>query len=325
MRLRRITALSAAAVSIVLLAGCSGNGGDGASPSASGAAADLCGAQAATGAASEAVTVTGDPGTPSEATFSAPLDISDLQTTVIDEGAGDAVAAGDFISYALTAYSADSGEKLVTVGYEPGEVMPAQISPDNPLGQLLGCGKPGERVVATFPASEATDTTQASGAEVYIVDLLGTVPTAAWGAPQEPTAGMPAVELAENGAPTITIPDAAAPTETQVATLKQGDGYVVQSGDYVLIQYSGVRWSNGEVFDETWKEGGTPYAGATTSFVAGFQKALEGFPVGSQVEVVIPPADGYGEGEINDTDLKGETLVFVVDILGAQKVNAGQQ
>ncbi|RZI86892.1 MAG: FKBP-type peptidyl-prolyl cis-trans isomerase, partial [Microbacterium sp.] len=99
-----------------------------------------------------------------------------------------------------------------------------------------------------------------------------------------------------------------------------GDGYEVQAGDYVLMQYSGVRWSNGEVFDQTW--GKSPYTDATTKFVPGFQKALEGHKVGSQVLVVIPPVDGYGEGEINETDLKGETLVFVVDILGAQHVEA---
>ncbi|MCT9821584.1 FKBP-type peptidyl-prolyl cis-trans isomerase [Microbacterium sp. W1N] len=323
MRLRPITALSLAAASMLLMAGCSGSAGDSASPS-TGAAADLCAAQAPEGDASKAVSVSGDAGTPGEATFTSPLDVSELQTTVVDEGSGDAVAAGDFISYALSAYSAETGEKLVTVGYEPGELLPAQISPDNPLGQLLGCGKPGERVVAAFPATPASDSTQAAAAEVYVVDLLDTVPTAAWGDAQEPVAGMPAVELADDGAPTITIPDAAAPTETQVATLKQGDGYTVQDGDYVLIQYSGARWSNGEVFDETWKDGGTPYSGATTSFVSGFQKALVGFPVGSQVEVVIPPAEGYGEGEINTTDLKGETLVFVVDILGAQHVTAQQ-
>ena len=46
---------------------------------------------------------------------------------------------------------------------------------------------------------------------------------------------------------------------------------------------------------------------------------LEGQTVGSQVLVVIPPKDGYGEGDINANDLKGETLVFVVDIIGAQK------
>jgi peptidylprolyl isomerase len=53
--------------------------------------------------------------------------------------------------------------------------------------------------------------------------------------------------------------------------------------------------------------------------VAGFQQALEGQTVGSQVLVVIPPAAGYGEGEINDQDLTGETLVFVIDILGVQR------
>lgn len=40
---------------------------------------------------------------------------------------------------------------------------------------------------------------------------------------------------------------------------------------------------------------------------------------------MIPPKDGYGEGEINDKDLKGDTLVFVVDILGAQKTPAQSQ
>ena len=37
---------------------------------------------------------------------------------------------------------------------------------------------------------------------------------------------------------------------------------------------------------------------------------------------MIPPAAGYGEGEINDQDLKGETLVFVIDILGVQRAAA---
>ena len=34
----------------------------------------------------------------------------------------------------------------------------------------------------------------------------------------------------------------------------------------------------------------------------------------------MPPKDGYGEGETNDTDLTGETLVFVVDILATTPV-----
>lgn len=321
MRLRPFAALSIAAVSALLLAGCSGAGADGSTPSASSTdavAVDLCDAMAASGDASDAVEVTGDAGAPATATFTSPLEIPELQTTVVTEGSGDAVASGDFISYALSAFDAESGERLVDTGYAAGELLPAQISADNPLGQILGCGKPGQRVVATFPATES------ASAEVYVVDLLGTVPTAAWGEEQAPVEGMPIVTLDDDGTPNITVDTAATPpTETEVATLKKGDGYTVASGDYVLIQYRGARWSSGELFEggDTW-DGGSPYAGQTTGFVAGFQKALEGQTVGSQVLVVIPPADGYGEGEINEDDLVGDTLVFVIDIIGAQKAQA---
>jgi len=314
-RLRPSAALSAAAVAALLLAGCSGAGTPDASPTST-EAGDLCAAQAAPGAASDAVTVDGEPGTAPTATFTAPLEISELQATVLDSGEGDAVAAGDFVSFALTAYSAQTGEMLDHAGYEPGELLPAQISPESPLGQILGCGAPGERVVAAFPATET------AGAEVYVLDLLSRVPTAAWGTPQEPVAGMPTVTLAEDGAPSVTLPDTDPPAGTTIATTKAGDGETVASGDQVLLQYYGVRWSNGETFDSTWDKGGTPIPLTTTGVVAGFGQALEGQNVGSQVLVVIPPADGYGEGEINETDLKGETLVFVIDILGTQHPRA---
>ena len=316
MRLRPIAALSATVASVLLLAGCAGGGAPApsASPSAS-AAVDLCDARAASGDASRAVQVTGDVGTASTATFSAPLDIPELQATVISEGTGTPLKAGDFVTYAMSAFDATTGEKIGDVGYNPAELMPQQISADAPLGQIFGCGAPGERVVATFPATES-----ASG-QVYVIDLLSIVPTAAWGEPQPTTEGLPTVTLDADGTPSISVDTAAAPpTETEVATLKKGDGYQVQAGDTVLIQFRGARWSSGELFDggDTWAKG-VPYSGATTGFVAGFQKALEGQTVGSQVLVVIPPKDGYGEGDINANDLKGETLVFVVDIIGAQK------
>ncbi|WEK13941.1 MAG: FKBP-type peptidyl-prolyl cis-trans isomerase [Candidatus Microbacterium phytovorans] len=321
MRLRPLVTVSIAAASAVLLAGCSGLGGNAASPApTSTAAVDLCDAMAPSGAASESVTVGGDFGSAPTIEFDSPLKVDELQATVLTEGDGEQTSAGDYISYALTAYGADEGDELVTLGYKPGELMPSQISAESPLGQILGCNGPGTRVVATFPATPATETAAAIAAEVYVIDVLDIVPTAAWGASQDPVDGMPVVTLAEDGTPSVEIPDADPPTETEVATLKKGDGYEVQDGDYVLIQYYGVRWSNGEVFDQTWD--GTPYAAQTTGFVEGFQKALTGFPVGSQVLVVIPPAEGYGEGEINETDLKGETLVFVVDILGAQHVES---
>ncbi|WP_404443128.1 FKBP-type peptidyl-prolyl cis-trans isomerase [Microbacterium marinum] len=316
MRLRPLAALSAAAVSALLLAGCASGE---AAPSPSGtAAANLCDAAAASGSASDSVEVAGDVGEAAEATFDTPIAPEDLEVTVLDEGDGEAVEAGEFISYAMTAYNGETGEPLATVGYEPGELLPSQLSADTIQGQVFGCGHVGKRVVAAFPATES------AGSEVYVLDLLGTVPTAASGDAQEPVAGMPTVKLADDGAPSITIPEGDAPTETEIATLKEGDGYEIKKGDYALIQYTGVRWSNGETFDSTW-DGGAPIAYPTTNYVAGFQKALEGQKVGSQVLVVIPPAEGYGEGTINEEDLKGETIVFVVDILGGQAAATGTE
>ena len=314
MRLRPLAALSAVALSAILLAGCSGGGGGDASPSASAsAAADLCSSAAPSGAVSDGITVTGDFGTVPTVDFTKPIDTTDLtlQRTVQTTGTGAAIAAGDFVNYAATILDGATGSVLSQSGYTPGEIMPEQISPSN-LGQIFGCATVGSRLtLATATGNETTPSV------VYVIDVLGITPTAAWGEEQAPVAGMPTVSLGDGGAPAITIPEGQTPpTETQVATLKKGDGPVVQAGNQVLLQYTGVRWSNGETFDSTWDKGGVPTSFATNKVVAGFQKALEGQTVGSQVLVTMTPADGYGEGDINTTDLKGETLVFVIDILG---------
>lgn len=314
MRLRPLAALSAVALSAILLAGCSGGGGGDASPSASAsAAADLCSSAAPSGAVSDGITVTGDFGTVPTVDFTKPIDTTDLtlQRTVQTKGTGAAIAAGDFVSYAATILDGATGSVLSQAGYTPGEILPEQISADNG-GQIFGCATVGSRLtLATATGNETTPSV------VYVIDVLGITPTAAWGEEQAPVAGMPTVSLGDGGAPAITIPEGQTPpTETQVATLKKGDGPVVQAGNQVLLQYTGVRWSNGETFDSTWDKGGVPTSFATNKVVAGFQKALEGQTVGSQVLVTMTPADGYGEGDINTTDLKGETLVFVIDILG---------
>ena len=55
--------------------------------------------------------------------------------------------------------------------------------------------------------------------------------------------------------------------------------------------------------------------------VPGFAKALEGQTVGSQVLVVVPPDEGYGDKEQNGIPA-GSTLVFVIDILGLDALPA---
>jgi peptidylprolyl isomerase len=54
--------------------------------------------------------------------------------------------------------------------------------------------------------------------------------------------------------------------------------------------------------------------------VPGFIKGLVGQTVGSQVVIVMPPADGYGATGNSQAGISGtDTLVFVVDILKTQK------
>lgn len=314
MRTRSFALLSLTALSALLIAGCTPapSTEPEATPTTE-ATADLCAAAVASGAVSESVTVEGETGTESTATFETPLAIEELQSTVIDEGSGDPAVAGDLVQFALSAYDATSGEKLGAQGYND-DLLPQQISPDSVLGQVVGCAKPGSRFVATFPAAPE----QGSSAQVYIIDVLGTAAAAAWGDPQDPVDGLPTVELEEDGSPTVTLPEGDIPTEFEKATLKEGDGAVVEVGDSVLVQYHGVSWDTGEVFDESW--GKQPFTFTVGSgVVQGFSDAVTGETVGSQVIAVLPPAVAYGEGEINDADLTGQTLVFVVDILAAAK------
>lgn len=303
-RFRPVAVITVAAAALVLT-GCAGSP----EPAPTGTAASLCDAVAPAGAASDAVEVRGEVGTQPEATFAAPLTVDDVQSTVVVTGSGERVDSGEFVTYAVTAFDAQNGAMVDSAGYGPGEILPSQISPDSVLGRVLGCATVGTRVAAALPA------TGSSAAAVYVIDLLGITPTAAWGEPQTPREGAPGVELQDDGAPVIDVPAEDPPTEVVVDVLKRGDGTMVESGDSVLVQYTGARWSDGSVFDSSWDRG-TPASFVTTQVVDGFRRALEGQTVGSQVLVVVPPAFGYGASEGNE--LQNETLVFVVDILGTQ-------
>lgn len=307
MRNRSLIALATFAAGTLLLAGCSGSATPESEPTES-ASADLCAATLEPGETSDGVTVEGEFGTASTATFELGQTVADAQRSVISEGDGEQITDGDYVSYALSAFDGESGERLGDAGYVDGELLPPALTADAPLGQIIGCATVGTRLSVVFP------TTETSAAQIYVVDVLDIVPTAAWGEEQEPVAGMPTVTLAEDGEPSVEIPDAPAPTDLQISVLKEGDGIPVENGDTTLLQYYGYGWESGESFDSSWANG-APIQIEGNTYVEGFVQALAGQKVGSQVLVVIPPALGYGEGEINDADLQGQTLVFVIDIL----------
>ena len=116
--------------------------------------------------------------------------------------------------------------------------------------------------------------------------------------------------------PTISKPVGAAPSELQIKDLVIGSGAPVGPSSTVQVNYVGVSWSTGEVFDSSFQRG-TPAEFPLANVIQGWRDGLSGAKVGGRREIVIPPGLAYGptgQGPIGPN----ETLVFVVDILGVK-------
>lgn len=132
--------------------------------------------------------------------------------------------------------------------------------------------------------------------------------------------GLPTVS--PGTAPTVTIPKGKQPPTTLVAkTLIKGPGPRVAPGQSLVVQYTGVIWRTGKVFDSSWGRGypfGFTIGASPAQVITGWEDGLLHQTVGSRVLLVIPPKYGYGSAGSSQAGIKGtDTLVFVVDILGA--------
>jgi hypothetical protein len=184
----------------------------------------------------------------------------------------------------------------------------------------LMCATTGSRVtIAMAPgdfdaASLESIGVAADDSVIAIVDVRKVYRASADGDDQFNTGrGLPTVVRAPDGRPGIIVPDGAAPEELAIETLIKGDGEVVTGDQPVRVHYTGVTWDEREVFDSSWDS--EPASMTLDSVVPGFAAALEGQTVGSQVLVVIPPEQGYGD-QAQGAIPANSTLVFVIDILG---------
>ncbi|GAA2919845.1 peptidylprolyl isomerase [Microbacterium keratanolyticum] len=321
MRIRPFAAVSAVAVTALLLAGCSG--APETAPESSPTPDAQCLLDAKPGKTSDAITISGSG---ADATVEVPADLpfEALERTIVTEGDGDDVFAGDLLSIRYQVVNAETNEVLDSSERGEGGVLPVLMDPQSSslFVAALECEPLGSTAVLALPASVLGG----EGAQSLVVyaESVGKLPTIASGTPVDPAEGMPTVKLDKDGAPTITIPEGTEPpAETRVEMLQQGDGAEVQPGDLVVVQYRGVKWSDGEEFDSSWSREATPTQFQTNQVVNGFRLALEGQKVGSQVLVAMTPADGYGEAG-GTHELSGESLVFVVDILATTPVQPAQ-
>jgi len=319
-RKRPLIVLSTVAAATLLLAGCSGSSAPSSSGSPDPSASSECVVNAPAGATSDAVVVEGE-GADTKVTVPADAPFAGVERTVVSEGDGDDLKINDLVSVEYQIVDATTNEVLDSSARGEGGVLPVLLDTNQSslFVAALECEPAGSRVALAIPGSALGE--GANNVVVY-AQAVDRLPEVATGTPVDPTPGMPKVKLDDKGTPSIEIPDGDAPSETKVAVLKQGDGATVGTGDLVVVQYMGVKWSDGKEFDSSWSRDAAPSQFQTTGVVAGFQKALEGQKVGSQVLVVMPPSDGYGAQAGHE--LEKESLVFVVDILATTPVQPQQ-
>lgn len=280
---------------------------------------------ASAGDATAAVQTSGEFASKPVTVFPSPLTVEATERSVAIEGSGDEVAEGDTVLVDYTLYNGTSGAEFSASSYASGGRAAFKVDTDQYLAGLVkavNCATVGSRVVAVVPPSDAFgDAGQsqfgitAADSIVMVIDVERIVPTAADGEPQTPIDGLPTVALAEDGAPTVTIPASDPPADLQLAVLKKGSGATVADGDQLIVQYQGVVWGTGTVFDQSWGKP-APASLGTGGVIEGFKEAVVGQTVGSQVLVTIPPAKGYGDAGNQKAGISGtDTLVFVIDIL----------
>ena len=117
--------------------------------------------------------------------------------------------------------------------------------------------------------------------------------------------------------PEIDFPEGPAPTELEIVDLWEGDGPVAKAGDTVSVHYVGVAYSTGEEFDASWNRG-TPlqFQLGVGQVIAGWDQGVAGMKIGGRRKLVIPPHLAYGDRGAGGVIKPGETLVFVVDLVG---------
>ena len=119
--------------------------------------------------------------------------------------------------------------------------------------------------------------------------------------------------------PEIEFPGAEPPADLVITDVTEGDGAEATSGSTVSVHYVGVAHSTGEEFDASYNRG-TPlqFRIGVGQVIQGWDQGVEGMKVGGRRKLVIPPHLAYGDRGAGGAIKPGETLVFVVDLLGVQ-------
>lgn len=177
---------------------------------------------------------------------------------------------------------------------------------------LAGCGSSKAPGVMTAPGAGLTQAPASA-----TTTPTTTTPTTTTAALSTPTTGPLSKE------PVFSIPKGAPPKKLVITNLITGTGATAASGDELEVNYVGKLYSNGKIFDASWKDtpgkAFGPFELGVGAVIPGWDQGLVGMKVGGRRELIIPPSLAYKAAGEPPTIPKNATLVFVVDLLSVKK------
>jgi peptidylprolyl isomerase len=270
----------------------------------------------------EALVVEGEPPT---VAVPAPWAVDQSRNKVLTYGTGPTVPSGGLVKVNYVGVNGRTGE-VFDNSFDSGQPVAFSLS-----GVVAGFAKGlagqrvGSRVLLAMPGSDGydgADRTEVGIAEgdtlVFVVDVNDTPRSGPQGDPVAPAAGLPVVGGSDSR-PTLSLPDNAVfPTGVIAQPLITGSGETITAWGQIQVDYTEYAWSPDGAFRfvrQTY--GHSPVTGVLGDAIAGWQEALAGAAQGSRLLVVVPPDQGYPNGDARIGVKAGDASVFVVDVLFA--------
>lgn len=288
----------------------------------------LAAAGCSTASAAPVPTVSGGFGTDPVISLPGPKAPPALTVKTISKGSGPVVKLDDYVLFNVAA-KVWAGDRLVMDSFTDRQPQGLPLSNGLPAWRHLAGQRVGSRVLMVVPPKDGfgpkgDPSVNVTGHDtlVFVFDILRALPSTAQASgtamPYNPGTALPSVTPTTQG-PLIKVPGhAKAPTHLVSRVLVQGHGPQALKGDTVVVQFTGVIWRTGKVFDSSWAhQAPQVFKLGSGQTVHGWDQGLTGQRVGSRVLLVIPPKLGYGK-QGSPPVIKGtDTLVYVVDIIAA--------
>jgi peptidylprolyl isomerase len=278
----------------------------------------------------DAVTISGDVGSAPEVKWKGSMTAGKVETETLTEGDGEPLKGQDSVLAHLwigNGYSQQTA--LSTYDDKKAELLTV----NNQLPEFLAGirdAKLGSRLAVTASAKEAFGDAGNSQLGIankdtvlVIIDLVSKVQDKPEGEQSAYPDWMPRPKFKQGVITGFDFTGTPAPTDDlRRVQLIKGTGPRVKKGQTIAVRYLGQAFDGDKPFDENFGDTGT---GQPTTFgiglgqvIKGWDKGLDGVPVGSRVVLEVPPELGYGADGSPDSGIPANaTLVFMIDILAA--------